>query len=175
VHQLSQSNDLRAFIPIDVPAPMSFADYSAGRDPAVDPILAGAEMRSIPTIALQDGGAAARKAWHERAARYAKIDWFEPPEEFALRQVMDTLISEGRAQDALETAKLNTEIHPYVWNTWYNLASAQKAAGEPEQRYASYECVVLLEPNNWNVPSIRELFARDKVDPQPAPGCPAGE
>lgn len=176
-HQLSQSSDLRSFVPVDVPAVMSFGDYAAGQDPAVDPILAGEETRSIPLIALQDGGAAARRAHRERAKRFAEIDWHRPPEEIAMRRVVDELTKQGRHEDAVETAKLTAEIHPYVWNSWYNLAQAQNAAGSPhrEQRYASYKCVVLLAPTNWNVPGILELFARDSVEPEPPSGCPVRE
>lgn len=174
-HQLAASDDFRAFIPVDVPAPMSFADYVAGRDPAVDPILAGEEMRAIPAIARTDGGAAARRAHLAREAKYASLPWYRPPSEIALRFVVFDLVAEKRFEDAIETARLTTEIHPYVWNGWYNLADAQKAAGLKEESYASYQCVVLLEPNNWNVPSIRELFKRENVAPAPAAGCPAGE
>jgi len=39
-----------------VAAPFSFSDYAAGRDPAIDSIMGGKEMRSIPLIALNDGG-----------------------------------------------------------------------------------------------------------------------
>ncbi|HVT41048.1 MAG TPA: hypothetical protein VHE78_18575, partial [Gemmatimonadaceae bacterium] len=45
-HQGLASTDLSEIIPVDVPARFSFADYAAGRDPAVDPILRGDEMRS---------------------------------------------------------------------------------------------------------------------------------
>lgn len=176
-YQLTNSNDTRAFVPVDVPAPLSFAGYARGRDTAVDPILSGAEMRSIPVIALMDGGAAARRVYQERKKRFARLSWHRPPEEFSLRRVMDKLIAQERYEDALETAKLNSEIHPYIWNTWYNLARAQTVAGPPhsEGRFGSYKCVVLLAPTNWNVPRIKQFFKRKGVDPEPPPGCPVDE
>jgi hypothetical protein len=176
-HQLSQSTDLRTFVPVHVPAPISFSDYAAGRDPAVDPILAGKEMRSIPVVALQEGGAAARRIYHLRKERYADLDWYRPPEEIELRFVGRELIHQGRFEDAVETALLNTEIHPYIWNTWYNLGNAQQAAGSPhkEKRFESFQCVVELAPTNWNVPRIQALFERENVNPNPAPGCPVGD
>ena len=176
-HQGGDSADLRPFVPVDVPAPMTFADYVNGRDSAVDPIIAGEEMRSIPTVALQEGGAEARRVHLDREERFANLSWYRAPEEIALRRVMGELINRGRNVDAIEVATLNSEIHPYIWNTWYNLAAAQNAAGPPhsEKRYASYKCVVLLAPTNWNVPSILELYQSEKVDPKPAPGCPIGE
>lgn len=176
-HQLGDYDDLRAFVPVDVPAPMSFADYVAGRDPAIDPILAGEEMRSIPLIALQDGGEAARRVHLARQERFRDIDWYRPPTEISLRFVVFELIEQQRFEHALEAARLNTEIHPFTWNTWYNLGNAQHAAGSPqrEQRFGSYACVVALAPTNWNVPSILQLFRKNNIDPQPAPDCPVAD
>ncbi len=175
IHQLTNSADLRAFIPVDVPAPMSFADYAAGRDPAVDPILAGEEMRSIPTIVRADGGAAARRVYKTRLEKYGDLDWFLPPEELAIRVAVDELLKKKRFEDAIEGAMLNSEIHPYIWNTWYNLGNAQYYAGLVQASFANYQCVVVMEPTNWNVPMLREFFTERKVDPKPAPGCPVQE
>jgi hypothetical protein len=46
-HQLGASNDLDDFIPVDVPPRMSFSDYVNGRDPVMDPLLHGDEMRGL--------------------------------------------------------------------------------------------------------------------------------
>ena len=90
-HQGSQSSDLNNFVPVGVPAVFSFADFNAGRDPAVDRILRGDEMRSISVIARRDGGAAARKAYEDRKARYSSLAWWQPPTEFEMRQACDAL------------------------------------------------------------------------------------
>lgn len=174
-HQLSSSDDLRAHVPVDVPAPMSFAEYVAGRDPAVDGILEGREMRSLPVIARMDGGAAARRVYLERQKRFGSVPWWSPPEEIALRSACDDLLAEERFEDALETCRLSTEIHPFVWNTWYNLAKAQSQAGLKTERLSSYRCVFELAPNNWNVPAIRRLFQRLQAEPELPSGCPAGK
>jgi len=171
-HQLSQSNDLSKYVAVDVPALMSFADYAAGNDPAVDAILDGAEMRSLPVIARMEGGDKARSVYLDRLERFGSLEWWSPPKEISLRAACDYLVAEERFEDALETCRLNTEIHPYVWNTWYNLAQAQKAAGLADNRLSSYQCVVKLAPNNWNVPGIQALFARLGVEPEIPPGCP---
>ena len=72
-HQLAESSDLSEFVPVDVPAQFTFADFSAGRDPAVDPIIRGDEMRSIPVIARTDGGAAARRAYEARRRAFSGL------------------------------------------------------------------------------------------------------
>lgn len=173
-HQKSSSDDLSESIPVDVPAPFSFADYVSGRDSAIDPILRGEDMRSIPVIARAEGGAAARKIYQERKAKFGKLSWWSPPKEFDLRQACDWLREQKRTTDALETCKLNAEINPYIWNVWYNLAIAQREAGLLKERLASYRCVVEIAPDNWNVPSIKRLMAQPGNEGDDlAPGCPA--
>lgn len=158
-HQLSSSNDLSEIIPVDVPAPFSFADYAAGRDPAIDPILNGEEMRSIAIIARIDGGAAARKAYEERKTGFARYSWWAPPKEIDLRFVCRTLLEDKRIQDGLETCRLNAEIHPFIWNVWYNLGAAQKDAGLVAERIQSYRRVLELDPANHNGIALRQAIA----------------
>jgi hypothetical protein len=158
-HQLSSSDDLSEFIPVDVPAPFSFTDYAAGRDPAVDAILRGEEMRSIPVIALSDGGAAARRAYEDRKARFAKYGWWAPPREIDLRHVAQALRHQKRVTDALEACRLNAEMHPYVWNVWLNLGSTQRAAGHTVESLRSLRRVLELDPNNFNADVIRPILA----------------
>lgn len=172
--QLSSSDDLRQWVPVDVPAPFSFADFVAGRDPAVDPILRGDDMRSIPAIAAADGGDSASVVYRARREAFGRYAWWGPPEEFALREACDQLEEEDRTADALATCRLNADLHPYIWNVWYNLAAAQRAAGLMTERLASYRCVIAIAPDNWNVPAIRELLAQPGNEgSELAPGCPA--
>lgn len=103
------------------------------------------------------------------------MPWWSPPEEIALRSACDDLLSEERFEDALETCFLNSEIHPYVWNTWYNLAGAQNQAGLKSDRLSSYRCVVERVPTNWNGPAIRQLFERLEVESEPPADCPVGQ
>lgn len=173
--QFSHSADLRQFVPVDVPAPFSFEDFVSGKDPAVDPILAGEDMRSVPTIAVADGGAAAARALDRRREKYGDLDWWELPGEYELRNACDELLDMGRTADALATCELNAELHPDVWNVWYNLAGVQNAAGLLPEHLSSYRCVAELAPENWNVPRIRRLLAQPGNEGVPMPaGCPAG-
>lgn len=171
-HQLSDSNDIREFIPVDVPAPMMFADYIRGRDPAVDPVLAGEDMRSIPQIIRAEGGARAREVYRARLSRFGHLDWYTPPAEIELRRACDHLVAAKRLQEALEACRLTAEIHPFVWNSWYNLGQTQRAAGLMQQRLSSYRCVLALDPNNFNGPILRRAIGESKI-PVPLPdGCP---
>jgi hypothetical protein len=172
-HQLSTSNDIREIISVDVPAMFSFQDYAAGRDPAVDPILRGQEMRGLAAIALADGGAGARRVWLERQDRFASHKWWLPPEEVNLRRVSQALIAAKRLPDALETCKLSTEIHPFNWHSWFNLGLVQRRMGNNQEAFASHQCVNKVDPTNHNAAAIRQRLAElggDKV-PEP-PDCP---
>ncbi len=170
-HQMSESDDLRSIMAVDMPAQMSSADYVAGRDSAVDPILNGAEMRSIPQIALSDGGTTARRAWDDRRVRFASLSWWSPPTELAMRAVCGVLREQNRLQDSLETCRLTTEMQPYVWNSWYNLSLVQHAMGQTRERAASLKCVLALDANNFNLNEIRQALAESGDVPLPS-GCP---
>jgi tetratricopeptide (TPR) repeat protein len=163
-HQLGDDRNISEFTPVDVPAPMLFGDYAAGRDPAVDPILRGEEMRGIAVIALNDGGAAARRTYQKRAKTFSKTLWWTPPQEIELRIATDKLVGQKRFDDAIETAKLNAEIHPDVWNTWYNLGVAQRAGNRMRESLESWRKVLELDPQNGNGDEIRSAFEAAGVD-----------
>jgi tetratricopeptide (TPR) repeat protein len=158
-HQLGDDTDVSPFSPVDIPAEMSFADYAAGRDPAVDPILRGEEMRSVALIALEDGGAAAKRIYDARKARFSSVWWWSPPEEIALRTATQKLVDDKRYDDAIAAAALNTEIHPDIWNTWYNLGNAQRAGGKNQEGLESWRHVLEIDPQNDNGREIRKAFA----------------
>jgi hypothetical protein len=174
-HQLGESNDIREFIGVDVPAPFSFSDYVNGRDPAVDPILRGDEMRAIVQIALAAGGGAARKAYLSRKERFAGDPSWAPPSESELRNACHRLQAEKRLEDAVETCRLSTEIHPDVWNAWYGLANALSAAGRRQESVENYACVLKIDPLNWNQREIERILAEFHANPAKVPGgCGGG-
>ena len=97
-------------------------------------------------------------------ADFEKNYWLRKPDELELRNVGFSWLDQGKAAVAVEVAKLNSEINPYIWNTWFNLGSAQRAAGQIQDRLASYRRVLELEPTNWNAPSLR-LAQAEQVRP----------
>jgi hypothetical protein len=172
-HQLGESNDLRTYIPVDIPARFSSTDYEAGSDPAVDPILAGGEMRGIPVIAAIQGGDAARAVYLDRKSRFAKYEWWVPPQEIELRRVCQHQREEHRVE-AVQTCRLNTEINPHTWSAWLNYGQALRRGGDRAAGLGSYKCVLLIDPNNFEGDAIKQLIAKE--DPSGtvpvAKGCP---
>ena len=159
-HQTSaQSDDLRDIVPVDVPAAFSFADFAAGRDPAVDPILAGEEMRSIAIVAMDAGGAAARRVYLDRLARFGGQDVWAPPTEPELRRAGQALSAAGRLEDAIETYRLSAEISPQEWRSWYNLGGALREAGRLQEALDAYHaCLALNDPTNFNAAYLTETL-----------------
>jgi hypothetical protein len=150
-HEQDKSTNIDEYIPIDVPAQFSFSDYAAGRDPALDPILAGDEMRAIPVIAFVSGAEAARRAYQERQKRFSNIPWWRQPTEISLREVTRTLRDNGELKQAISVAELNTEINPNEWRTWYNLGNMQIADGDTKGALENYQrCLALNDPTNFN-------------------------
>ncbi len=158
-HQLEDAGARYAIMPVDVPAPFSFADYQAGRDPAVDAILRGDEMRSIPVIALEDGGAAARRVLDERRTRLAKYAEWMKLRQADLLHAAWKLEDSGRAGDAKELAKIMTELYPDSALSWGKLGDTEIASGEKEAALMSYRRALLLDPNNLDNIGERHALA----------------
>lgn len=91
-----------------------------------------------------------------------------------MRAACDGLREAERLDDALAACALTTDMHPYVWNAWYNLAMVQNARGDQTARVRSLNCALALDPNNWNRQEIEEARAAAGGDTGVAPGCPAG-
>ncbi len=156
-HEKGKSTDLRDIIPVDYPARFSFADYIAGRDPAVDAITGGEEVRSIPAIAAADGAARALAVYQSRKVKFGADRTWAPTSEIDLRTIMRELSDLGRTDAAIEVARLNTQINPQEWRTWMNLGDLLMAAGQKAAAIENYRRSVSLDdPTNFNADRLRK-------------------
>jgi hypothetical protein len=160
-HELGKSTDLSPYVPVDVPAQFSHADYASGRDPAVDAIVSGEEMRALPIIARESGGAAARQAFEARKARYAGIGWWSPASDDDLTHAAEDLMAQKKTADALEVLKIDTELHGDFWRTWHNLGEAQLGAGMRKEGLENYRRALEADPHNRLSAAEREELAKD--------------
>ena len=129
-------------------------------------------MRGIVQIALAAGGAAAREAYLNRKERFAGDPSWAAPAEVEVRDACDRLQAEKRLEDAVKTCRLSTEIHPDIWNSWYNLANALTAAGRRQESVENYACVLKIDPLNWNQHAINKILAEFHANPDQVPkGC----
>lgn len=155
-HQKGRSTDTASFVPVHVPASFTFADYSAGRDPAIDLITSGREARSVARVAATDGAERALEVYLERKQRGA-ASW-RPPSEIALRGVARSLIESGDLDTALELTRLGTLINPDEWRTWYNHGNLLMKIGREAEAIESYrQSLALEDPTNFNTPRLERI------------------
>jgi hypothetical protein len=173
--QMSSEDDLADTVQVNYPAPLTFRDYVAGRDPAVDPILRGEDLRSLTVIARQDGGAAMRRAYEARKGLRAAYGWWDDPRFIDIKQTGYDLLNGGRAADAVQLFQLNAERFPDDWMSWENLGRGQTGAGDLKGARESYRCALAIDPENFDrgdlIAAIREGGGEAAVA-MPA-GCPA--
>ena len=152
VLRLSESSpsyvDSTNTIQIDVPALFSSIEYFAGRDPAVDAIWSGREMRGLANIARADGGAAARSTYDARRTEFGAFRWWKPAREVALNDVGYEFLRAQRVVDAVDVFRLAADLFPDSWNTWDSLGEAQRTKGDTVTALASYRRSLALNPGN---------------------------
>lgn len=144
---------------IDLAVPLTFADYSAGRDPALEAALDYApapplEDRLIE--AARKGGADGLKKAVEAyrsdpANRYANI-------ELKLLRAAEALFSDHR-DEALTVAQLTTGYFPNSVDPVNVLAHFAEAAGRKELAERSGRRVLELDPNSRTARSLLERLA----------------
>lgn len=158
-HQLQDQGQRYDIMPVDVAAPFSFADWRAGRDPAIDPILAGEEMRSVPLIAVAENGAAARRVFDARNQRLAAYrDWMTL-REFDLIRACWRLYDQNRRADALELTRIMVELRPGSARAHSMLGDNLIETGQREAGLAAYREALRLDPNNLDNISQRAALA----------------
>ncbi len=116
-------------------------------------------MRALPVIIAADGVALARKVFEERKTRYGSFGWWKAADRRALSKAFYSLLNQKRLAEALEVARMNTEIHPEVWNSWGNLGQAYLALGQKDEALKAYRRSMQIAPYNEAVRSsgLQEL------------------
>lgn len=158
-HQLDDSGSNDAVIPVDVPAPFSFAEWSSGADPAIDAILRGDEMRSLGRIALDKGGVAAIRVYRDRLRRYPQYAaWFRP-REIDLIKIGWRLMDREDKAGVLAVYGLLAELYPNSAKAIGRYGDAQIAMGDTAGGLASYRRALALDPYNLdNLGQRQALF-----------------
>jgi hypothetical protein len=166
-HQLEDQGARYPIMPVDVAASFSFADYAAGRDPAVDAILSGEDMRSLPIIALEDGGPAARKVFEERKSHLVRFaDWMRV-REIDLLHGYFKLRDANREADGAELLRIMTELYPNSASAWSRRGDSEIALGDKPAGLASYRRALELDPNNLANVDQRQALAEAAAKPKP--------
>jgi len=75
---------------------------------------------------------------------------FQDPQDFILNRVGYDLLTEERANEAIDIFKLNTKLFPEIANTWDSLGEAYMRAGENAKAVDNYRKSLKLNPENQN-------------------------
>jgi hypothetical protein len=145
---------------IDVAAPYRFADYAAGRDPALEAALAYSPPRPLGdrlADAAASGGAepvaAALDAYRaEPANRYANV-------RLQTLVAAEQLFNRGLKADGLLVAELATRHHPNDAEASLVLAHLAEAAGRKDLARGAAQRVLQLDPNDRTARSLLERLA----------------
>ena len=154
--------DPRAWTAPRIPAPLSFAAYRDGHDPAMEAI---AQYRSIaaalrPALESNDAGAV------ERAWRAFRADPVAPqaPIEAEMNDLGYDALRDGRREVAVALFRLNVEAYPKSPNARDSLGEAYLASGDSARARDCYREVLALEPGNANaVRMLRLIDEREAV------------
>jgi hypothetical protein len=148
--------DTRVWQAPDLSTELTFADYRAGHDPAMEAILHYKPAASL--VELVDG--AAEKNDYA-AAKTAMLTFIKDPvhkyatAEADINQLGYVLLNAKKFDQAILVLKLNAEIYPQSFNTWDSLAEAYMDRGDKELAIQNYSKSLQLNPKNYG--------ARDRI------------
>jgi hypothetical protein len=142
---------------IDVATPYTFADYAAGRDPALEAALSYKPQRSLQDQLLEaakSGGVsgvreALRAYQHEVANRYQNL-------ELLLVRAALSLDAAGHADAAFAVAEIGAQEFPRSVDAWNVLAHIAEAAKRTEVALRAGKRAMELDPNNRSARSLVE-------------------
>ncbi len=148
--QTGHPSDTRGYFPPEYPVPVLASDLFAGKDRALETILAG-EVRPLADILRNEGGGAFLAEYDQRSAELAAAEGWFPYLEFDLTALGFEMLGSDRLDDAAAVLKLNTILHPESWRTWDDLGDGYMAKGDRELAIQSYARSLELNPDNISV------------------------
>jgi tetratricopeptide (TPR) repeat protein len=148
--------DRRVWQAPDLSTELTFADYRAGRDPAMDAIL---NYKPGPGI-VELVRAAAEKGDYAGAKTALQTFIQDPLHKYAtaesdMNQLGYGFVNAKKLDQAILVLKLNVEIYPESFNTWDSLGEAYMDRGDKDLAIKNYSKSLELNPKNYG--------ARDQV------------
>lgn len=144
--QTMNPRDRRQFVPPRLYAPRTAESYRAGRDPALEAVLAD----TLPPLAerlrgvMGQGDPAAVEAFvraeaEKPANRYASA-------EAAVNSAGYALLNDGQIESAIMLFELNTRVYPASANTWDSLGEALVRANRHPDAIAAFRRALAVDP-----------------------------
>ncbi len=133
---------------VDVHTPLQFADYAAGRDPALEAALTYADGRPLEDRlqqAAREGGLAGARAFVQSyitvpANRYAN-------RKLALPRAAEMVFHKGHRDEAVPAAQAVAEAVPDSVDAWLVLAYVALETGRKDIAKSAAERAIKLDPN----------------------------
>jgi tetratricopeptide (TPR) repeat protein len=152
--------DTRVWQAPDLSTELTFADYRAGRDPALEAIL---HYKPEASVAEQVKAAAEKGDYPGAKAVLLKFNE-NPLHKYAtvesdINQLGYEFIRRKQFDQAVLVLKLNTEIYPNSFNTWDSLGEAYMDRGDKDLAIKNYGKSLQLNPRNFGA---RDQIARMK-------------
>ena len=151
--------DMRPFTPIDLAAPLTFADYVAGRDPALEAALSydkGPDLTDQLETAAKSGGAdvaakAAQSYVDDPAHRYRDV-------ESELIDSEQALLDRNQGGAALAVSRWSAGRFPRSSNLALVHAYVAFKQGEKEEAVKAINMALSFDPNNRSAQSVKETI-----------------
>ena len=151
--------DMRPYTPIDIAAPLAFADYVAGRDPGLEAALAYTQEANLAdrleAAARSGGPAVAAKAAQsyvdDPAHRYRDVE----RELIVAEQV---LLERKQQEAALEVSRWSANRFPRNSDLATVLAYVANSAGRKQEAREAIRMALAIDPSNRSAQSIRETI-----------------
>jgi tetratricopeptide (TPR) repeat protein len=141
--------DQRVWQAPDLSTELTFADYRAGRDPAMEVIL-----NYKPELSIAELVSAAAKKNDYAGAKQALLKFIQDPlhkygtAEADINRLGYEFINDKKFDQAIQVLKLNVEAFPGSFNTWDSLAEAYMDQGDKQLAIENYSKSLELNPNN---------------------------
>jgi tetratricopeptide (TPR) repeat protein len=142
--------DKRVWQAPDLSAELTFADYRAGRDPAMDAILSYKPGPSVVELVR----AAADKNDYAAAKEALTTFMKNPLHKYAtvesdINRLGYEFLNARKLDQALLALKLNVEAYPGSFNTWDSLGEVYMDRGEKKLAIQNYAKSLELNPKNY--------------------------
>ena len=149
-------DDRRATFP-ELAVVSTFADYVAGKDPAVDLALNISTPAAIEDVLEKalTGGLTAASAAYTAYVKDPLHAYISDPER-RVNALGYKLLAGKRADDAIIILEVNARMHPSSWNAYDSLGEAYLAANNNAEALRAYQRSLELNPQNRNAKQIIE-------------------
>jgi len=143
---------------VHIATPYSFADYAAGRDPALEAVFNYSPPPLLaPTLIDAAKGGGAEAALQALAAYTSTVAYRYLNFASIVPGAADALLGAGQPEAALAVAQSATRSYPDSLDAWIVLAFVADGTGRPELALAAARRTVALDPNNR---PVRDLLAK---------------